>query len=56
VEIIAYIWRTYKLPVAKPNYNKEIEGRRLPYRISGRQDKWLQKIKEIVLRDSEEDS
>jgi hypothetical protein len=39
VEIIAYIWRTYELPVAKPDYNEEMEGRRLPYRISGRQDK-----------------
>jgi superfamily II DNA helicase RecQ len=55
VEIIAYIWRTHELPVAKPDHNEEMEGRRPPYRISGRQDKWLQKIKEIVSRDSEED-
>ena len=55
VEIIAYIWRTHELPVAKPHDNEEIEGRRPPYRISGRQDKWLQKIKEIVSCDDEED-
>jgi hypothetical protein len=56
VEIIAYIWRTYELPVAKPYNNEEVEGRRPPYRISGRQDKCLQKIKEIILRGDEEDS
>jgi hypothetical protein len=56
VEIIAYIWRTYELPVAKPYNNKEVEGRRPLYCISGRQDKYLQKIKEIVLRGDEEDS
>jgi hypothetical protein len=41
VEIIAYIWRTHELPVAKPYDNEEIEGRRPLYQISGRQDKWL---------------
>jgi hypothetical protein len=41
---------------AKPHDNEEIEGRRPPYRISGRQDKWWQKIKEIVSRGDEEDS
>jgi superfamily II DNA helicase RecQ len=56
VEIIAYIWRTHELPVARPDDNEEIEGRRPPYRISGRQDKWLQKIKGIVSCDDEEDS
>jgi hypothetical protein len=56
VEIIAYIWRTHELPVAKPHNNEEVEGRRPPYRISGRQDKCLQKIKEIVSRGDEEDS
>jgi mRNA deadenylase 3'-5' endonuclease subunit Ccr4 len=39
VEIIAYIWQTHKLPVAKLYDNEEVEGRRLPYRISSRQDK-----------------
>jgi hypothetical protein len=56
VEIIAYIWQTHELPVAKPYNNEEVEGRRPPYRISSRQDKCLQKIKEIVLRGDEEDS
>jgi hypothetical protein len=55
VEIIAYIWRTYELPVPKLYDNEEIEGRRLLYYISSRQDKWLQKIKEIVLRDDDDD-
>jgi hypothetical protein len=44
------------LPVAKPYNNKEVEGRRPLYRISSRQDKYLQKIKEIVLRGDKEDS
>jgi hypothetical protein len=44
------------LPVVKPYNNEEVEGRRLLYCISGRQDKCLQKIKEIVLRGDEEDS
>jgi hypothetical protein len=39
VEIIAYIWRTYEMPIAKPYDNEEIEGKRLLYYISGRQDK-----------------
>ncbi|KAE8822375.1 hypothetical protein HRS9122_10522 [Pyrenophora teres f. teres] len=56
VEIIAYIWRTHELPVAKPHDHEEIEGRRPPYHIRGRQDKWLQKIKEIVSHDDEEDN
>ena len=54
VEIIAYIWRTHELPVAKPHDNEEREARRPPYHISGRQNKWLQKIKEIVSRDEED--
>jgi hypothetical protein len=44
------------LPVAKPHNNEEVESRRLPYRISSRQNKYLQKIKEIVSRGNEEDS
>jgi hypothetical protein len=44
------------LPVAKPHNNKEVERRRPPYRISGRQDKYLQKIKKIVSRGDKKDS
>lgn len=56
LEIIAYIWRTHKLPIVTPdNSEEEVEGKRPPYRVSAKQHMCMTKIKTIVGQDKEED-
>ncbi|KAK7178410.1 hypothetical protein PSPO01_15540 [Paraphaeosphaeria sporulosa] len=57
VEVIAYIWRTHELGVVKPrNSGEEIEGKRPPYHINGKQDTRLQRIRMIVGQDKSEEN
>jgi hypothetical protein len=55
VAIIAYIWRTHELPVVDPCNDSEVEGRRPPYHINGRQYVCMERIKMIVGCDEEEE-
>jgi hypothetical protein len=56
LEIIAYIWRTHKLPVIKPSDDREeVEGKQPPYRLSGRQYVCIERMKIVVGRDKEQD-
>jgi hypothetical protein len=48
LSIIAYIWRTHDLPVVKPRSDNEMEGRRPPYHINGKQYACMERIKAIV--------
>jgi hypothetical protein len=54
LSIIAYILRTHDLPVVKPRSDNEMEGRRPPYHINGKQYACMERIKAIVGRDEEE--
>ncbi len=54
--IIAYIWRTHQLPVVRPRSDdQQVEGKRPPYHITGRQDACIERIRAIVGHDTEED-
>jgi hypothetical protein len=56
LEIIAYIWRTYELPVVKlSDDGEEVEGKQLLYRLSGRQYVCIERMKMVVGRDKEQD-
>jgi len=56
LEIIRYIWRTHALPVvSKANKEREVEGQRPPYQLTGRQFAWLQKVQLVVGRDRDKE-
>jgi superfamily II DNA helicase RecQ len=56
VSIIAFIWRTHELPVVRQRSDdQDVQGRRPPYHVTGKQDMWLQKIKGIVGEDTHYD-
>jgi hypothetical protein len=56
LEIIAYVWRTYELPVVKPSDSKgEVEGKRPPYHFSARQYMCIERMKMAAGHDREED-
>lgn len=46
------MWQTYELPVVRPSDSKDkVEGKRLPYCITPRQEQCIKKIRSIVGRD-----
>jgi hypothetical protein len=55
LEIIAYIWRTHDLPIVRPQNDVEVEDRRPPFHINGRQSMCIDWIKAIVGHDGQED-
>jgi hypothetical protein len=56
LEIIAYVWRTYKLPVIKPSDSKgEVEGKQLLYYFSARQYMCIERMKMVAGHNREED-
>ncbi|EUC26608.1 hypothetical protein COCCADRAFT_73841, partial [Bipolaris zeicola 26-R-13] len=48
LQVIAYIWRTYELPVVQPDLRDEVQGRRPPYRLTSEQKACLEEMKEII--------
>jgi hypothetical protein len=56
LSIIAFIWRTYEMPVVSQRGDDwDVWRRRLLYYITGKQDMWLQKVKAIVGQDTHHD-
>jgi len=57
LSIIAFIWRTHGMPVVRQRSSddRDVQGRRPPYHITGKQDMWLQRIQGIVGRDTEQE-
>jgi hypothetical protein len=56
LSIIAFIWRTREMSVVSHRHDgRDVQGRRPPYHITGKQDMWLQKIQGIVGQDTDQD-
>ena len=56
LQVIAYVWRTYELPVVQPDSRDEAQGRRPPYRLTSEQKACLEEMKEITGYDPEEEA
>ncbi|EOA85690.1 uncharacterized protein SETTUDRAFT_66551, partial [Exserohilum turcica Et28A] len=51
LQIIAYIWRTYKLPIVQPDSSDEVQGRRPPYRLTREQKACLEEMQDLTGED-----
>ncbi|KAL6169127.1 hypothetical protein ACJQWK_05485 [Exserohilum turcicum] len=56
LQIIAYIWRTYELPVVQPGSSDEVQGRRPPYRLTSEQKVCLEELKGLTGYNPEEEA
>ncbi|KAJ6194071.1 hypothetical protein J3E72DRAFT_199128, partial [Bipolaris maydis] len=56
LQVIAYIWRTYELPVVQPGSSDEVQGRRPPYRLTSEQKECLEELRDLTGYDAEEEA
>ncbi|KAL6155692.1 hypothetical protein ACJBU6_05896 [Exserohilum turcicum] len=56
LQIIAYIWRTYKLPIVQPDSSDKVQGRRPPYRLTREQKACLEEMQDLTRYSPEEEA
>ncbi|KAI1676246.1 Superfamily II DNA helicase [Pyrenophora tritici-repentis] len=56
LQVIAYIWRTYELPIVQPGSSDGVQGRRPAYRLTSEQKECLEELKDLTGYNAEEEA